>query len=234
MAERLKVRGFAVAAQGDAGARGVTASLKAFQQAFDLPLTGIADQATINELRRDPSPNGHASYNVVAIMPVEPAWMREARRFIGLKEIPGAKSSSTILGWAKALGGWIASFYKDDDTPWCGLFMAHCFGSTLPDEILPSNPLSALAWSDFGAYQSAPNVGSLLVFSREGGGHVGLYVGEDADSYHVLGGNQGNSVKVSPVLKRRCVAIRWPKTGDRPAGGCVLLKANGEVSRNEA
>ena len=35
-------------------------------------------------------------------------------------------------------------------------------------------------------------LGDILTFKRNGGGHVGLYVGEDKDCYHVLGGNQGN------------------------------------------
>lgn len=111
--------------------------------------------------------------------------------------------------------------------------MAHCIGVTLPTERLPTNPLSALAWADFGI-DAAPAPGAVLVFRRPGGGHVGLYAGENADSYVVLGGNQGNRVKLSNVEKSRCVAIRWPRTGGAETGGRVNATAAGGVSRNEA
>lgn len=161
--------------------------------------------------------------------PADPIWMREARRQMGILEVPGSKSNPTILGWAKALGGWVANFYKDDDTPWCGLFAAHCIGLTLPAEKLPTNYLSALAWADFGI-QCEPVIGAVLVFRRNGGGHVGFYAGENDDSYVVLGGNQGNSVKLSNVEKRRCIGIRWPKTGGAQIGGRVNSTPAGGLS----
>ncbi|MDR9811400.1 TIGR02594 family protein [Rhizobium hidalgonense] len=111
--------------------------------------------------------------------------MREARRFMGLKEIAGAASNPTILGWAKRLGGWIASFYTNDDTPWCGLFIGNLISTTLPQEKLPSNPLGALEWGKFGQSMTAPALGAILVFQRPGGGHVGLYAGEADENYIV-------------------------------------------------
>ncbi len=58
-------------------------------------------------------------------------------------------------------------------------------------------PLWALSWSNWGNPVSEPMLGDILTFKRTGGGHVGIYVGEDLTHYHVLGGNQGNSVSVS-------------------------------------
>ncbi|TBG38504.1 TIGR02594 family protein [Rhizobium leguminosarum] len=231
LVERLKARGFYKL--NDVNPRALIDALKAFQKANDLTQTGTADDVTVHELRKDVGGAGSSQFQLGPAKPADPIWMREARRQMGILEVPGPKSNPTILGWAKALGGWVASFYKDDDTPWCGLFAAHCIGLTLPAEKLPTNYLSALAWADFGI-ECEPAIGAILAFRRDGGGHVGFYAGENADSYVVLGGNQGNSVKLSNVEKRRCVGIRWPKTGGAQIGGRVNAIASGGLSRNEA
>ncbi|MDM9647731.1 TIGR02594 family protein [Rhizobium sp. S163] len=230
---RLRVHGAYDGVVDGVYGRASMEALIRFQKAEGLPATGRADTATVAALRVEP--RGSVVKVVPApVIPAEPVWMREARRFVGLLEIPGPKSNSTIIGWAKALGGWIATFFTNDDTPWCGLFMAHCFGFTLPQEKLPANPLGALEWNKFGAQLTSPVLGAVLVFKRPGGGHVGLYVGEDDQNYIVLGGNQSNSVKLSLVEKARCVGIRWPKTGSSPIGGIIRSTLEDEVSRNEA
>ncbi len=43
-------------------------------------------------------------------------WIAEARRHIGLREIPGPKTNSVIAGWLMKLKAW----WSDDATPWCG------------------------------------------------------------------------------------------------------------------
>lgn len=75
------------------------------------------------------------------------------------------------------------------------------------------------------------------MFERAGGGgHVGLYVGDDAGAYHVLGGNQSDQVCVSRIAKARCIAVRrcpWKlaQPGNvRP----VRPAAGGALSTNEA
>lgn len=227
--ERLTAHGVYKGAADDSHGRGVIAALKAFQVKRHLTVTGKADTATVLALRgSDTDP---------VSPPAEPVWLREARRFMGLKEIPGPASNTTILGWAKAIGGWIASYFNNDDIPWCGLFMAHIMGATLPDELLPANPLSAKAWATFGRQLNVPSVGCVLVFAREGGGHVGLYVGETMTAYRVLGGNQSNSVSLTWVAKERLVdgGIRWPSTVTPPLAIRVMLKSDGApLSKNEA
>jgi uncharacterized protein (TIGR02594 family) len=229
LVDRLTARGVYRAAADDAHGRGVIAALKAFQTKAGLPVTGKADVATVQALR--------STNSDPVVPPAEPVWLREARRFMGLKEISGAKSDPTIMGWAKALGGWVAGYFKNDDIPWCGLFMAHVLGATLPEELLPSNPLSAKAWASFGRPLNVPSLGCVLVFSRSGGGHVGLYVGETMTAYLVLGGNQSNSVSLTWIDKERRVSdgIRWPSTVTAPISVRVMLKPDGSpLSRNEA
>lgn len=159
----------------------------------------------------------------------EPKWLTIARSYIGTSEIVGAKHSPKIIGWLKRLKSWI----KDDETPWCGTFVAAVMqevGLGYPDMFV-----RAKAWADYGANLRATHLapGAILVFSREGGGHVGFYIGEDTTAYHVLGGNQKNQVRIDRILKSRCIARRWPR--DVPVlGGPVHLSADGAVSGNEA
>lgn len=231
--DRLRMHGAYAGTYDGAHGRETIAAIKKFQIAEGLRATGMADQNTVDALRRMPGQDKPVIDR--AYVPAEPVWMREARRYMGLREIAGARSNGTIMGWAKKLGGWIASFYTNDDIPWCGLAVGAWIATTLPNEPLPGNPLSALAWKNFGTNLKAPCLGAILVFSRNGGGHVGLYVGEDQTHYHVLGGNQSNSVSITRIAKSRWVATRWPKTGEPTASGRVLLTSAGvAVSKNEA
>lgn len=233
---RLIAHGLYTGRGDGAPGRAMSRGIEAFQKLNGLPISGLATETTVDLLRQAPRHNSI----VVGIpakpvdIPAEPVWMREARRYMGLREIAGPKSNATILGWASRLGGWVASFYRNDDTPWCGLAVAAWISVTLPREVMPSNPLGALNWSKFGKGLKDPSVGAILTFRRPGGGHVGLYVGEDATHYHVLGGNQSNSVSITRIDKDRLAAIRWPLTGGDPVGGRLALTASGEVSRNEA
>lgn len=154
----------------------------------------------------------------------EPAWLTQARSLMGIKEGAGTQDNPEIIGWAKELGGWIASYYTHDSIPWCGLFVGICMKrSNLP---LPANALGALQWSTWGQHLTSPVPGAVLCFTRPGGGHVSFYVGEDEECYHILGGNQSDSVDITREPKARCVAMRWPE-GVEVVGAPVVLSPSG-------
>ena len=158
----------------------------------------------------------------------EPSWLKIARSYEGLKEIPGPRHNQTIIRWLGKLKAW----WSDDETPWCGVFVAHCMQeSNLP---YPKFYMRAKAWSDYGSLLRRDRLapGAILVFDRAGGGHVGFYVGEDAGHYFVLVGNQGNAVNVMKLGKSRLVASRWPK--GEPVIGKPVYMNGGSVSTNEA
>ncbi len=163
----------------------------------------------------------------------EPSRMlTEARKLYGVLETPGAADNPTILGWAAEIG--LAKVYSDDSIPWCGLFA----GVVADRAGWPTvkDPLWARNWAKFGVPAATAGLGDVLVFVRDGGGHVGFYVGEDPGHYHVLGGNQSDAVTITRIAKARCVAVRRPKWRvSQPAGvKPVRLAATGAVSRNEA
>jgi uncharacterized protein (TIGR02594 family) len=161
-------------------------------------------------------------------MDTDPRWLTTAKKFDGLREVVGPKHNQIIIGWLEKLKAW----WRNDETPWCGVFVAHCMQeSGLP---YPKYYMRAKAWSDYGSNLRPDRLapGAILVFDRAGGGHVGFYVGEDAQHFYVLGGNQGNAVNTMKLTKNRLVASRWPK--DEPVIGGRIRLAGGKVSTNEA
>ncbi|UZW55568.1 TIGR02594 family protein [Sphingobium sp. JS3065] len=167
----------------------------------------------------------------------DPAWLVAARQLLGTREAAGIANSATILGWAKLLGLKVLGIvYNADSVPWCGLFVAHCLRAGGVDLSGMKVGVRAKAWAMWGANLAADflSPGAILVFEREGGGHVAFYVGEDATHYHVIGGNQGDRVSIMRLAKSRCIARRWPR-GVPVVGGPVRLGvSSAPVSRNEA
>lgn len=160
----------------------------------------------------------------------EPAWLVEARKYVGLKEIHGKTHAPTITRWLRQLGAW----WNDDETPWCGTFVAACLEAA--GVAKPKNWFRALAWLDFGTSLAEPRVGCVVVFRRDGGGHVGFLIGKDESGrLMVLGGNQGNAVSVTPFERFRVLGYRWPFAAPAPAAGLPLVASNGATSsRSEA
>ena len=223
--ERLIALGFPCGADGADGVVGrmTIGATTRYQQFAGLVTNGVLDAETLRSLGVQTS---------VAIIP----WLEEAERYLGLKELKGSNSNPEIIRWAKDLGGWVGGYYKGDDIPWCGLFVAHCIGVSLPKEALPSNPLGALNWSTWGQALSVPSQGSIMAFKREGGGHVGMYLGENDKYYYIIGGNQSDSVSKMFIDKSRLAdSPRWPRTVPQPATGRIQIAQNGQpISNNEA
>lgn len=158
----------------------------------------------------------------------EPSWVAEARTHMGKAEVPGKHHSAFVLGLWKALG----RPYTDDETPWCGGFVAYCLRAAMPMIALPKIPERALAWNEWGK-TCGPAIGAIAVFGRTGGGHVGFAVGQRSDAIYVLGGNQANAVNIMPIAKSRLVGFRWPGSLPSPPSGLPTM-SGGTVSRNEA
>lgn len=160
-----------------------------------------------------------------------PKILVQAVKQLGVKEVVGKQHNPIIIGWAKDLC--LDKVYNADEIPWCGLFIAHCCHEAGLEVI--SKPLWALSWANWGTEVKEPMLGDVLTFKRDGGGHVGIYVGEDATHYHVLGGNQSDSVSVSRIAKTRLYKARrtaW-KIAQPANVRKVHLEAKGVITTNE-
>lgn len=209
--------------------RQTIAATKAFQAKHGLKADGIVGPKTAAKLFGNAIPKDE-TFAIPTTMP----WVQEAFNLLGTREKPGHGSNEAILGWAEELE---LTSYNDDDIPWCGLFVAHCVGSQLPEEKLPTKPLGARNWAQLGD-PTSPQFGAVMVFWRKsinsGLGHVGFYWAEDAAAYHILGGNQSNAVTITRLAKDRLLEARWPNTAPQPTGIKRLASKNGMLSKNEA
>lgn len=157
-----------------------------------------------------------------------PRMLLEALKLYGVTEKAGSGNNPEILSWAKETG---LKQYTQDETPWCGLFMAVIAKRACKP--LPKSPLWARDWSKWGS-PCEPELGCVLVFERGSGGHVGLYVGEDLECYHVLGGNQGDKVCVTRIKKGRLLASRNLYAIGKPKNvRRIFLSPTGVISANE-
>ena len=159
----------------------------------------------------------------------DPAWLEVARKDIGLREIPGAPTEPRIAAWLKRLGAW----WSDDATPWCGVACAAWMQAAgVP---LPQHWYRAKGWLDWGRPLFLPRFGCVVVYGREGGGHVGIVVGRDAaGNIMTLGGNQGDAVCIRAFDPGRVLGYRQPPGTTVCFDPLPLLSSNGQLSRDEA
>lgn len=190
-------------ADGIRGRRTI-AAIKAFQIANHLLVDGIAGPQTLRALFG-------GALQAPADSPDATPWLDIAERKKGLHE---KRDNAALRAFLKSDGGTVGD---PASVPWCGDFVETCLALALPDEALPNNPYGAINWLAFGK-PVTPRKGAILVFWRGSPaswtGHVGFYVGEDATHFHVLGGNQADSINVSRIAKNRLRpnGSRWPLT----------------------
>lgn len=160
---------------------------------------------------------------------MELKWLELARGFIGLQETKGGQHNPEILQmWKDIKRGGI----KDDETPWCAAFV----GAMLERSGIRSSRFeSAKSYLDWGRPLPIAFYGCIVVFSREGGGHVGFVVGEDpAGRLLVLGGNQGDGVNIKAFGLDRVTGYRWPLDMGLPENDPLPQLAGAAISTKEA
>ncbi len=139
--------------------------------------------------------------------------MGEAERLLDGPDDP----DGTGVGDRVRAVGWLDR-HSPISVPWCGIFVAHCLRTALPDVPLPPMYARARPWKSWGE-PAEPQVGAVLVFwhyhQKSPFGHVAFYRAEDDAAFHVLGGNQKDRILVQRYPKVRLVACRWPAGVER-------------------
>lgn len=138
-----------------------------------------------------------------------------ASRFIGIREIEGKVSNPQILSMLQLDAKWP----KGDEVPWCSAFPNYiAWIMRLPR----SKSLRARSWLNVGtpiSINQARQGFDVVILKRGSGrqpgpsviaapGHVGFYASHDSKHVYLLGGNQSNSVTVSPYPLSRVLGVR--------------------------
>ncbi|MFK2905261.1 TIGR02594 family protein [Dyella ginsengisoli] len=138
-----------------------------------------------------------------------------AQRFVGTKEVPGATSNPQVLAMLRLDEPAVV----DDAVPWCSAFINYvAWLLRLPR----SKSLMARSWLTVGqvvSLEEAEPGFDVAIFKRGDGeqpganvidapGHVGFFAGIEGNKILLLGGNQGDSVSVSPQKRSDLLGIR--------------------------
>jgi uncharacterized protein (TIGR02594 family) len=138
-----------------------------------------------------------------------------AERFVGIREVGGSVDNPQIMAMLKLDNEWP----ENDEVPWCSAFMNYvAWLLRLPR----SKDLRARSWLNVGRgihLDDAVPGNDIIILKRGSGtqpgpevinapGHVGLYAGRSDGFIEVLGGNQGDTVKVSRYASSRLLGVR--------------------------
>lgn len=175
-------------------------------------------------------------YDWLSLMIDAPKMIKEAIKLgkLNTNEIAGPKSNPEILALAKEAG--VSDIYKSDELAWCAVVMCVIVLRSGREITFKSwDRLRAISFLKFGVKVKVPMFGDVLVFSRPGGNHVGLYVAEDNECYHVAGGNQSNQFNVTRIKKNRLTEARRPVYVNQPLSvKRIYVDPIGGLSENEA
>ena len=125
----------------------------------------------------------------------------------GVTEVPGRNNNPRILSYSAFTGlNWV----KDDETSWCGIFMAFCAKSAMLPGV--ANCATARNWLKWGYEVTHPKTGDVVIMWRDSPdswkGHVGIFINQLGDEIHVLGGNQGDKVCIQKFPASRVLGYR--------------------------
>lgn len=142
-----------------------------------------------------------------------------AQRELGVKEVPGKGSNLRVEEYHKVTAAGAAK----DNVPWCSSFVCFVvekFG------LVSTRSKSALSWLKWGA-PCGPEYGCIAVIRYTATrGHVGILVGQSADSkrWVLLGGNQNDKVCYKSYDKKLFAGFRKAPGDALPA---VRIAKNG-------
>lgn len=135
-------------------------------------------------------------------------WLEVAQSLAGEKEVLGGVDNPKIVELFRLVGH---VEIKDDETAWCAAFVGSCLELS---GYKSTRSLSARSYQKFGRQLSTPERGCIAVFWRGSKssrlGHVGFVDRVDQDFIYVLGGNQGNSVRISAYPAKQLLAYVMP------------------------
>lgn len=137
---------------------------------------------------------------------MKPKWLVIAEKELGTAEISGEENNPRIIEYHSTT----TLKATHDEVPWCSSFVNWCMKQS---GFEGTRNALAKSWLRWGKEIPEPVLGCICVIRNKTaqndpntgsatGYHVGFWLSESDDIVHMLGGNQGNRVKMSGFLKR--------------------------------
>ena len=176
------------------------AAVRYFQKSNGLKVDGIVGPNTWAKLFQGKAPGGEVPRTKDL-----PPWFLLALQDLhrGVKEIPGAEDNPYIV----EAHGHTSLAAKDDETPWCSSIVCLWMEKS---GIRSTRSAAAASWRTWGRELEHGIPGCVVVMTRTGGNHVGLYLGEDSQGVYMVGGNQDNMVCVRRYPWSLITNFRYP------------------------
>lgn len=155
-----------------------------------------------------------------------PIWFQWALHEIGVHEVGDNAGPDIRRFVADAHVG-------AEGMPWCAIFANAAFEVNGIPGTRSASSQSFRHHPNF-VRLDGPALGAVAVFWRgaspaSGLGHVGFYRGEAGDRVYVLGGNEGDAVKIEPMAKAaQHFGLRdywWPKSVPLPVIGSIPIRS---------
>lgn len=144
-------------------------------------------------------------------------WMKVALSQVGQAERAGSLHNKQIVAYHMTT----SLKATTDEVPWCSSFVNWVFAQI---QYKRTNSARAKSWLEWGIKLKEPVPGCLVIFTRDGGGHVAFYLRSSKTGFvKVLGGNQTNTVKVSNYLESNVIGYRWPSEYPVPETAKVII-----------
>lgn len=142
-------------------------------------------------------------------------WMQYAIAEIGVKETPGPGDTPRILDYLSTVA--LPSSLLHDSTAHCSAFVNWVMKQA---GIPGTGSAAARSWLEWGDALYEPTYGCVVILWRKKVdspfGHVGFFTALRGRSVVLLGGNQGDTVSISPYLETRVLGYRWPHGVAKP------------------
>ena len=155
---------------------------------------------------------------------IAPPWLMVMRAITGLTENEGSGDNPRILHMADAIAreyphqADYAAYYTGDDIAWCGLAVGYCVTLAGIEPVFGETDTERWMWAQAWAEWSQstelndPQLGAIVVTTREGGGHVTMFEEMGSPGYwRCRGGNQSDQVKISDIATSSVIKIVWPR-----------------------
>ena len=162
---------------------------------------------------RDGTRRGWAATRFLSTLPADgpasaalPAWLLAAVRELGVREHPREAGNPRILEYHRTT----TLRATDDEVPWCSAFVNWCLRQA---GVPGTSSAAARSWITWGQRLVNPRRGCVTVLRRgtnPAQGHVGFFLQSRGAVVDLLGGNQGNQVRVQTYSMTQVLGFRWP------------------------